>query len=245
MARIAPRPGDRVLDVGCGLGLLAGEMADAVGAGGRVVGIERDPAQIAEGHRLARAADARHGVDVRQGDAYDFPLRADEWGTFDLAHARFLLEHLSRPQEAVDAMVRAVRPGGRVILEDDDHEALVLFPSVPEFERVWGAYARAYEAQGRDPRVGRKLVALLARAGATPTRCDWPFFGACAGSATYGLIVTNCRGILTGARETIIASGGVSATEFDAGIRAYDSWCARPDASYWYCTFWAEGTRRA
>ena len=245
MARIAPRPGERVLDVGCGLGLLAGEMARAVGERGCVVGIERDPAQIAEGRRLASARPAGHSADVRLGDAYDLPLQAQEWGTFDVAHARFLLEHLSRPQEVVDAMVRAVRPGGRVILEDDDHEALVVFPSVPEFERVWSAYARAYESQGRDPRVGRKLVAMLSRAGAAPARCDWPFFGACAGSDTFELIVTNCRTILTGARATIVAHGGISAAEFDDGIRAYDAWCVRPDASYWYCTFWAQGSRRA
>ena len=65
-----------------------------------------------------------------------------------------------------------------------------------------------------------------------------------AGSDTYQLIVTNCRAILTGARETIVAHGGISATQFDAGIRTCDAWCARPDASYWYCTFWAEGTRK-
>jgi hypothetical protein len=142
-------------------------------------------------------------------------------------------------------MVRAVKPGGRVILEDDDHEALIVYPSVPEFEAVWRAYARAYESGGRDPRIGRKLVALLSAAGAAPSRCDWPFFGACAGSAIYDVIVSNCRAILTGARATIVETGGITEAEFDAGLAAYDAWRERPDASYWYCTFWAEGTRRA
>jgi SAM-dependent methyltransferase len=182
-------------------------------------------------------------VDIRQGDAYDFPLRNEEWGTFDVAHARFLLEHLARPAEVVAAMVRAVRPGGRVILEDDDHESLILYPAVPEFTAVWAAYARSYEASGRDPRIGRKLVALLAAAGASPRGSDWPFFGACAGSEGYDAIVTNCRTILTGARATIETLGGISPAEFDAGLEAYDSWCRRPDAAYWYCTFWAQGIR--
>jgi len=231
--------------VGCGFGLLARELAALAGATGDVVGIEREAAQIAEGERLAREAGLSAPADIRRGDAYDFPLRDDEWGSFDIVHARFLLEHLERPQQVVSAMLRAVRPGGRVVLEDDDHEALIVYPPVPEFERVWRAYARAYEATGRDPRIGRKLPSLLAAGGATLRRCDWPFFGACAGSETFDAIITNCRAILSGARATIVSAGGISDADFDAGLAAYDRWRARNDASYWYCTFWVEGVRGA
>lgn len=244
MSRLAPRPGDRVLDVGCGFGLFANEIAERVGGAGLVVGIEREAAQIEEGKRLAAANALAFRADIRQGDAYAFPLRDNEWGTFDIAHARFVLEHLSRPGEVVSAMVRAVRPGGRVVLEDDDHDLLTIHPMVPAFEAVWRAYMRSYDASGRDPRVGRKLVALLVDAGAAPVRSDWPFFGACAGSETWGVIVANCRAILVGARSTILSLGGIPDAEFDAGIEAYDAWARRPDASYWYCTFWVEGVRR-
>jgi ubiquinone/menaquinone biosynthesis C-methylase UbiE len=237
LSRMNPQPGERVLDVGCGFGLFANEIAARVGDHGRVIGIERETAQIEAGKKLMD----RKRAEIRQGDAYAFPLEDDEWGSFDIVHARFLLEHLERPAGVVSAMVRAAKPGGRIILEDDDHEALILYPAVPEFEALWRAYARAYEAGGRDPRVGRKLVALLSEAGAKPVRCDWPFFGACAGSETFDTIITNCRSILTGARESIVNGGGISATDFDAGLRAYDAWRMRPDASYWYCTFWAEG----
>jgi SAM-dependent methyltransferase len=242
LSRLAPRAGDRVLDVGCGFGLFAHEIAALAGAGGHVVGIEREAAQIEEGKRLA-ASESGPRAEIRQGDAYDFPLRSEEWGTFDIAHARFLLEHLERPHDVVNAMVRAVKPGGRIILEDDDHEALIVYPAVTEFETLWSAYARTYESGGRDPHIGRKLVALLAEAGAKPFRCDWPFFGSCAGSETFDAIVTNCRAILTGARNAVVAGGGISSAQFDAGLRAYDAWRARPDASFWYCTFWAEGRR--
>jgi ubiquinone/menaquinone biosynthesis C-methylase UbiE len=233
-----------VLDVGCGLGILTRAIAEAVGSTGRAVGVERSAEQIAEGNRIAGAGGGVSRAEIRAGDARDLPLCEDEWGQFDLAHARFLLEHVTDPQRVVDAMVRAVRPGGRVVLEDDDHEALVVYPAVPAFERVWRAYARLYEARGCDPRIGRKLVALLARAGAEPVRCDWPFFGACAGSDGYRAIVENCRAILVGAKEAIVSAGGVDEAAFESGVRAYDEWCARPDASYWYCTYWAEGRRR-
>ncbi len=241
IARMHPRPGERVLDVGCGFGLFAHEIAARVGAGGKVIGIERAASQIAEGRRLASTLDFPERAEIREGDAYAFPLRDNEWGTFDIVHARFLLEHLERPADVVAAMVRAAKPGGRIILEDDDHEALIVHPPAPEFDALWRAYARAYDTDGRDPRIGRKLVALLVAAGAQPSRCDWPFFGSCAGSETFDAIVTNCRAILTGAREAILTHGKIAATEFDNGLRAYDDWSTRPDASYWYCTFWAEG----
>jgi ubiquinone/menaquinone biosynthesis C-methylase UbiE len=243
LSRLGLAPGLRVLDVGSGLGQFARAMARVVGRGGCVVGVERSAVQTATARQLAVAAGEADLVDARAGDAHRLPLRDDEWGSFDVAHARFLLEHVAEPQAVVDAMVRAVRPGGRVVLEDDDHELLRLFPALPDLDRVWNAYATSYAVVGHDPWVGRKLPSLLARAGATPTRCDWPFFGACHGSENFETIVANCRSILTGARETIRAAGVLSAADFELGIRAFDDWCRTPGAAYWYCTFWAEGVR--
>ena len=91
MLRLSPREGDRVLDVGCGFGLFANEIAERVGTAGAVVGIEREAAQIEEGKRLAVVHGLADRADIRHGDAYAFPLRDDEWGSFDIAHARFVL----------------------------------------------------------------------------------------------------------------------------------------------------------
>src|SRR5438445_5362421 len=115
------RGGESILDLGCGLAQLTRAMAKSAGPGARVVGVERSAEQIAEAVRQARAAGEGGLVDLRQGDAIGPPLADAEWGTFDLAHTRFLLEHLPDPLAAVRGMVRAVRPGGRVVLQDDDH----------------------------------------------------------------------------------------------------------------------------
>ncbi|HMB92722.1 MAG TPA: methyltransferase domain-containing protein, partial [Rhodothermales bacterium] len=113
--------GERVLDVGSGLAQFSRAMARAAGPEGRVLGIERDAAQRAEASRLAIEAGEGDLVTVREGEANALPLHNEEWGTFDVAHTRFLLEHLREPIRVVRQMVRAVRPGGRVVLTDDDH----------------------------------------------------------------------------------------------------------------------------
>jgi ubiquinone/menaquinone biosynthesis C-methylase UbiE len=235
--------GERVLDLGTGLGQLTRAMARATGPKGKVVGIERSPEQLREAERLAREAGEQGLVDFRQGDATAPPLRDDEWGTFDLAHTRFLLEHLPRPLDLVRVMVRAVAPGGRIVLEDEDHEILRLWPEPPGLMEVWRAYIRSYEARGTDPSVGRKLVALLREAGATPCRCDWVFFGGCAGEVRFEPLVENLARILEGAEESIAATGLVRAAQVRAAVSALRTWGARPDAAFWYAVACVEGFR--
>ncbi len=236
---VLPVPRERVLDLGSGLGQLARSLARATGE--RVVAVERSPEQLARAVALAAEAGEGGLVDFRAGDAMDPPLAASEWGTFDLAHARFLLEHVPRPQDLVATMARAIRSGGRVVLSDDDHEALRLWPEPPGFEAIWRAYTRTYDRLGNDPFVGRRLVELLSGAGLSPRRIAMPLFGACAGESTFPALVTNIAVILDGAREAVLATGGVTAAAFDDTQAALRVWGQRRDAAIWYTMFLAEG----
>lgn len=234
---------ERVLDLGCGIGLLTRDIARAVGPEGSVVGIERSAEQLAEARRRAQAAGEDRLVDFRMGDAVSPPLEDDEWGSFDLAHARFLLEHLRDPLSAVRAMVRAVRPGGRVILQDDGHDTLRLHPEPAGFSALWESYWRTYEDLGNDPVVGHRLVSLLHQAGAAPTRNDWIFFGGCAGDSVFVPLMENLLGILDGARAAMQGAGRLHAAEFDRVRSALADFAHRPDAAMWYAISWAEGRR--
>jgi SAM-dependent methyltransferase len=243
LRELAIAGGERILEFGSGLGQLARLMSRAAGSTGRVVGIEFSAEQIAGAEALASAAGEQGLVEFRRGDAADPPLEEGEWGSFDLSHARFLLEHVTDPQAVVRAMVGAVRPGGRVVLEDDDHDVLRLWPEPDAVLDVWNAYVLSYRRIGCDPLIGRKLVSLLHGAGAVPVRATWIYFGACPGDPVFPALVGNLAGILAGAREAILATGGVSASELECALTSLRTWAARPDASFGYAIAWAEGRR--
>ncbi len=235
--------GERILDVGSGLGQLTRAMARTAGPTGQVIGIERSDEQISDARKRAELAGETSLVEFRQGDAYDLPLRNDEWGSFDVAHTRFLLEHVRQPERVVKAMVRAVRPGGRIILEDDDHEILRLWPEVGGFTDLWKAYYKTFEHLGNDPLIGRRLVSLLVVAGAAPVGNNWIFFGSCAGERNFTDYASNLIGVIQSARELVLSSRLLAPTAFDAGIETLREWSQQRDSAIWYAMAWAEGRR--
>jgi SAM-dependent methyltransferase len=237
------RGGERILDLGSGLGQFTRAMARTAGPKGKVVGVERDPQQLADALRRARADGEESLADLRAGDALNPPLRPEEWSTFDVAHTRFLLEHLRDPLSAVRVMVRAVRPGGRIVLEDDDHDVLRLWPEPPGFGALWQAYMRSYDRLGNDPYIGRRLVELLHKAGAKPVRNTWLFFGSCSGHPTFEPLVANLITILVGARDLILSHGLFDPAILEQTLISLKEWGRRPDAAFWYSISWAEGVR--
>ena len=233
----------RVLDVGCGTGQFTRLLAGRLSPEALLVGVERDPGQLAVAHRLFEADPADCTVELRQGDAASLDWPLDERGRFDLAHTRFLLEHVPDPAAVVRNMVRAVRPGGRVVLLDDDHDLLRLWPEPPGVAEAWAAYWRTYYRLGTDPLIGRKLCSLLADSGARPTRNTQVFYGACAGDGRFGGIVDNLVAVLAGARETVLAAGETDAAAYDSALDAFRAFHDEAAAAVWYPINLAEGTR--
>ena len=236
------QPGERVLDAGSGLGQFTRLIARTVGATGQVVGIERDPQQIAQAQRLADGSDEANLVEFRQGDVLDLPMEEAEWGTFDVAHARFLLEHISRPALVIEQMVRSVRPGGRVIVFDDDHDDFRPWPEPPGFPALWQAYVSSYKSLGNDPYVGRRLVSLLHDGGLTSIRNTCVFFGGCAGDEKFQAVAENLIAALDGARDAMVSAKLLDEEAFNRGMDGLQRWKSDPSAALWYSACCAEGT---
>jgi hypothetical protein len=147
------------------------------------------------------------------------------------------------PLAVVREMVSTLRPGGRLVLVDDDHELLRLEPACPALERAWRAYWENYPDRGCDPLVGRRLAVLIAEAGARPTRVTSLFYGAVSGMETFDAVVDNLSGVLAGAAEAVAGSGRASRRELDEGLSALDAWRCSPAATLWYSLPLAEGVR--
>jgi ubiquinone/menaquinone biosynthesis C-methylase UbiE len=241
---VRPRHGESILDVGCGQGQFTRLMQEVTCS--RVLAIEADVEQISRATRIASEAPPHRGappIEWRRGDAGDLPLKPEEIGTFDLAHARFILEHVDDPQRVVQGIARALRPGGRAVLLDDDHDGLRLHPAVPSLDAVWAAYQRTYTAEGKDPLIGRRLPAHLAEAGLTPTRSDVVFFGACRGEDRFELLVANLAQVILGAAAAI-AEQGVARSQITQCVDEVFAWSRREGAALWYVICFAEGIKR-
>ncbi len=238
---IVPREGESVLEMGAGTGIFARELACAVGPGGRVVAIERDGAQFEAAQEGSRALG---NLEFRQGDVFQCPLSEDEWGTFDLVHARFLLEHLQRPEEAVRIMVRAARPGGRIALIDDDHSLMRFWPEPePAVLELWEAYTDLYGSLGNDAIVGRKLPSFLQRAGAKIERTTQVNYGASAGELGFRAVADNLASVVGGARAAFLDHAGWSAGRFEQALDGFEAWSKQEDATVWYALPMVVGVR--
>ena len=99
------RPGQRVLDVACGTGILAREVASRIGSVERVVGIDPSPGMIALAKQLAPAIEWREGV------AESLPF-ADQ--SFEAVVSQFGLMFFTNRHQALREMLRVLAPGGRL-----------------------------------------------------------------------------------------------------------------------------------
>ena len=132
------KPGGRALDVACGTGDLALELAGRVGPGGEVVACDFSEQMLA----LARAKAAdRPTVRIEWANALELPYRDDE---FAAATVGFGARNFSDLERGLSEMARVVRPGGKVVVLEITTPAR---PPLSTFYRVW--FDRVVPAIGR------------------------------------------------------------------------------------------------
>jgi len=128
------QPGQGVLDVACGTGVLAREVASRIGAVGRVVGIDPSPGMVAVAEQLAPAVEWREGV----AESLPFPDRA-----FDAVVSQFGLMFFTDRRQALREMLRVLAPGGRLaVMVWDSLDNMPAYASeVALLERIAGRQA--------------------------------------------------------------------------------------------------------
>ena len=151
-------PGQHVLDVACGTGLLARAMASRVAPGGSVTGLDLNPGMLAVARRLAPA------IDWREGPAEALPFDDNR---FDAVVSQFGLMLFADPASAMREMQRVLKPGGHLaVAVFDALDRMPAYAAMADvYERVVGpgvGAALRFPFSMGDPDA---LAALSARAG--------------------------------------------------------------------------------
>ena len=201
---LAPRPGERVLDVGCGPGFLARKVAEAVGPEGAVRGIDISESllAVARGH----CADLPW-VELTKSDATQLPYPDAD---FDAVISTQVLEFVPDVDTALAQVRRVLRPGGRAVIVDTDWDSV-----------VWSSADRArmdrillaWEAHSAHAHLPSTLARRLRAAGFHVRAVRvLPLFNAVLDENAFSARITDLI------VKFVVSRGGVSQAEADAWV---------------------------
>jgi ubiquinone/menaquinone biosynthesis C-methylase UbiE len=162
-------PNMHVLDLACGDGFYTRRIADRLGPGGAITGVDINRAYLSEAGEEASCQSGRAKIDFIAASFDDLPFRD---GTFDLVWCAQSLFTLPDPVTAIRHMVRVVRRGGIIaVLENDTlHEVCLPWPVNLELHLRAAELRFFFEESQNSSKyyVGRRLPNVLAEAGLKP-----------------------------------------------------------------------------
>jgi ubiquinone/menaquinone biosynthesis C-methylase UbiE len=197
--------GMNVLEIGCGGGDLAFDIARIIGPAGRVLGTDIDQTKL----DLAAREASEHGltnVTFLHADITQSVPASD----FDLIHARFVLTHLTNPAQALAHIRTALRHGGTIVLEDIDFRGYFCHPDCAAVWRYVQLYTDTTKRKGVDANIGPRLPSLLSDAGFEKVRMN-----VVQPSGTEGEVKLISPLTMENIAEAVIAEGLATSEEID------------------------------
>jgi SAM-dependent methyltransferase len=223
------RPGMRLLDVGCGPGSITRGLAERL-APGQVIGLDlsRETLEAAREDAAARGLD---NLRYEEGSVYALPFPD---GSFDVAYAHQVFQHLRERGAALREMLRVVRPGGLIALRDVDWGTAVHWPRDPWIDRFVEVLERTWYRNGGEPHMGRHLRALFNEAGLTDQRITASVWCYATPGETIEWGDSYADRLLTSPMgERPVEYGYATRADIEAMAAAFRAWARQPDA------FWA------
>jgi len=209
--------GSTVLEVGCGVGAqtvtLARRSPDA-----RFTSIDVSADSIAEAERKVDRAGLTN-VEFRHADVFTLPFDAE---SFDHVFVCFVLEHLSRPVEALTILERVLRPGGTMTVIEGDHGSAYFSPDSPAAHAAIQCLVTMQREAGGNALIGRQLYPLMVEAGFDAVRVSprMVYVDSSRPDLVDGFTRKTFTAMIEGIREPALAAGLIAPESFDAGVRA-------------------------
>ena len=197
------------LELGAGGGSIAKWLSSRVGATGRVLATDLDTRHLVDLVGLANVEILRHDIVAE-------PLPEAE---FDLVHARLVLEHLRERDEVLRKLVRALKPGGWLLLESVDYASAIAISERGAQEHTYSQAVRlrAFEARGVDANYGRRLPRALREMGLADIGNEGRVFVMEGGSPSARWFELSMRQL----RGWLVGEGGMLDAEVDRMLELF------------------------
>jgi ubiquinone/menaquinone biosynthesis C-methylase UbiE len=215
--------GDKVLEIGSGLGILALDVAKAYDA--TVTGIEISEQQLS----LARTLGGN--IEFIQGDAHHLPFDDD---TFDVVYSRYILEHVADPLQVMREALRVLKPGGCFFNQENNNAVQHTWPDCPSFQHAWKVFEYLQADMGGDALIGKKLYAMAYDVGFEHIQISLQPEMHGFNEPGYAVWVNNLIALLMGAKAHIVAEKYLSMAEFDDAVAELRAMLMNPRGSVYF-----------
>ena len=207
--------GHTVLEAGCGVGAqtltLARNSPRAL-----ITSIDLSEASLAQARNAVQVA-GLSTVTLRQADIFDLPFAP---ASFDHVFVCFVLEHLARPVQALQALKRVLKYGGTLTAIEGDHGSTYFHPDSAYARKAVDCLVQLQAGAGGDALIGRRLYPLLRQAGFEEVRVSprMVYVDSSKPGLVDGFTRKTFTAMVEGVREAAIDSGLASAQAFDRGV---------------------------
>jgi SAM-dependent methyltransferase len=208
--------GAAVLEAGCGVGAQTVTLARR-SPGAHITSIDVSAASVAEARRRTEAARLTT-VEFQQADIFDLPYAP---GSFDHVFVCFVLEHLSRPIDAVRVLKRLLKPGGTLTVIEGDHGSAYFHPDSAAAQAAIDCLVHVQAASGGNALIGRELYPLLGAAGFGGVHVSprMVYVDSSRPHLVDGFTRKTFTAMIEGVRASAIAGGLTDGATFDEGVR--------------------------
>jgi ubiquinone/menaquinone biosynthesis C-methylase UbiE len=232
--------GSRVLEAGCGVGAqtmtLSRNSPEAL-----ITSVDISAASVAEAGQRASSAGLKN-VRFEQADIFNLPYQPE---SFDHVFVCFVLEHLSRPIEALNILKEMIVPGGTITVIEGDHGSAYFHPDSAAAHRAIQCQVELQRRAGGNANVGRALYPLLRQAGYQEVHVSprMVYVDSSKPALVDGFTRKTFTAMIEGIRESAIAAGLLAVDIFDQGVAdLYRT--AQTDGTFCYTFFKARGVKQ-